>query len=261
MRFSIPGVLLALWCFVIFFGAHIVEPRAGIIDLTAINELPSSAHFLGTDALGRDMLVTLLVGGQTSFIIGIMAAVIALVSGTTIGMLGAYYGGWFDTCLMRILDTMRAVPTLLLLLFWQAMTEPSFIGVAVILGAVGWLYTARIVRSETHIHATREHVLAARMMGIGSFTIIRRHILPYCAGRIRILFLLELSGAMAMEAAISFLGMGLPPYMPSPGTMLAHAMNGVLLGHWWQAMLPGMMLVITLVLVHACIVSMKKEAL
>ena len=127
MRLSLPVVLLALWCFVIFFGAHIVESRAGIIDLTAINELPSSAHLLGTDSLGRDMLVTLLVGGQTSLTIGIMASLIVLVSGTTVGMLGAYYGGWFDTCLMRMLDTMRAVPTLLLLLFWQAMTEPSFI--------------------------------------------------------------------------------------------------------------------------------------
>ena len=89
MRISIPVVLLALWCFIIFFGAHIVEPRAGIIDLTAINELPGSAHILGTDALGRDMLVTLLVGGQTSLIIGIMASSIALVSSVRITAVGS----------------------------------------------------------------------------------------------------------------------------------------------------------------------------
>lgn len=260
MRIPLPVILFALWCFVIGVGAHVCEDIAGQIDIFAVNELPSTAHLLGTDALGRDMLAALFVGARTSLAIGLAAAVISLVSGTAIGMVSAYYGGWFDTCLMRLLDTMRAVPTLLFLLFWQAMTEPSYLSVIVILGAVGWLYTARIIRSETHIHAASEHVLAARMMGIGGLTIIRRHILPYCAGRIRILFLLELSGAMTMEAAISFLGMGLPPYMPSPGTMLSHAMSGVLLGYWWQAFLPGAVLVITLILVHGCVVTMKKEA-
>lgn len=260
MRISASAVLFALWCIFIIVGAQVFETTADKIDLFALNEMPSDEHLLGTDALGRDMLAALLVGGQTSLTIGFAAACVSLVSGTVIGMTSAYYGGLLDTFLMRLLDTMRAVPTLLLLLFWQAMTEPSYLSVIVILGAVGWLYTARIVRSETHIHAAREHVLAARMMGIGSLTIIRRHILPYCADRLRILFLLELSGAMTMEAAISFLGMGLPPHMPSPGTMLSHAMSGVLLGNWWQAFLPGAMLVITLVLVHACILSIKRQA-
>ena len=259
MRISIPVILLGLWCIFLIVGAEVFEQAADKIDLFAINELPSDAHPLGTDSLGRDMLAALLVGGQTSLTIGLAAACISLVSGTVIGMTSAYYGGLADTFLMRLLDTMRAVPTLLLLLFWQAMTEPSYLSVIIILGAVGWLYTARIIRSETHIHASREHVLAARMMGIDSATIIRRHILPYCADRLRILFLLELSGAMTMEAAISFLGMGLPPHMPSPGTMLSHAMSGVLLGNWWQALLPGMMLVITLVLIHSCIVSLKRR--
>lgn len=259
MRWSTPLVLLLIWCIVLLLGGEVAAERAGNIDLFAMNQLPSVKHPLGTDALGRDMLTALLVGGKTSLTIGLTAAVIAVVGGTAVGIVSGYRGGAIDTALMRLLDTMRAVPTLLLLLFWQAMTEPSLGGVAVILGAVGWLYTARIVRAETHIHRESAHVQAARMMGIDSFTIITRHILPYTAERIRILFLLELSGAMTMEAAISFLGMGLPLHLPSPGTMLNHAMGGVLVGHWWQAFLPGAMLVATLVLVHACIATMKND--
>lgn len=259
MRWTTPLVLLLIWCIVLLLGGDVAAGRAGEIDLFAMNELPSRRHPLGTDALGRDMLTALLVGGKTSLSIGLAAAVASIVGGTAVGIACGYLGGKIDTALMRLLDTMRAVPTLLLLLFWQSMTEPSLGGVAFILGAVGWLYTARIIRAETHIHRESAHVQAAQMMGLGAFTIVTRHILPYTAERIRILFLLELSGAMTMEAAISFLGMGLPLHLPSPGTMLNQAMGGILIGHWWQAFLPGAMLVMTLVLVHACIAAMKKN--
>lgn len=259
MRWSTPLVLLGIWCIVLLLGGEVAAQRAGEIDLWAMNQLPSARHPLGTDSLGRDMLTTLLVGGRTSLLIGLGAAIMAVVGGTFVGTVSGYVGGKVDTVLMRLLDTMRAVPTLLLLLFWQAMSVPSLGGVAFILGAVGWLYTARVVRAETHIYRESAHVQAARMMGIDRWTIIRRHILPYTAERIRILFLLELSGAMSMEAAISFLGMGLPLHQPSPGTMLNHAMGGILIGHWWQALLPGAMLVMTLILVHACIASMRRN--
>lgn len=259
MRWSTPMVLFGIWCIVLLLGGEVAAERADTIDLFAMNQLPSARHPLGTDALGRDMLTALLVGGKTSLTIGLSAALMAVVGGTLVGTVSGYVGGALDMALMRLLDTMRAVPTLLLLLFWQAMTDPSLGGVAFILGAVGWLYTARVIRAETHIYRECAHVQVAQMMGIGTWTILWRHILPYTAERIRILFLLELSGAMAMEAAISFLGMGLPLHLPSPGTMLNHAMSGVLLGHWWQAFLPGAMLVITLVLVHGCIAAMKRD--
>lgn len=259
MRWSTPLVLFLIWCAVLLLGGEVAAGRAGQLDLMAMNELPTARHPLGTDALGRDMLTALLVGGRTSLVIGLGAAIMAVVGGTLVGTIGGYVGGKVDVVLMRLLDTMRAVPTLLLLLFWQAMTEPSLAGVAFILGAVGWLYTARVVRAETHIYRESAHVQAARMMGIDTLTIIRRHILPYTAERIRILFLLELSGAMTMEAAISFLGMGLPLHLPSPGTMLNQAMGGILIGHWWQALLPAAMLVVTLVLVHGCIATMRRN--
>ncbi len=259
-RLSPAGAMLLVWCLVLLLGGQLVTDTAGIVTLSEANQLPSARHWLGTDALGRDLLANLLVGGRTALGIGFLAAVGALVLGAAVGMLGAYRGGWLDAALMRLLDTMRAVPTLLLLLFWQSMAAPSLWNVTIILVLVGWLYTARVIRSETLELKEREHVLAAKMMGLSDAVILVRHILPYASGRLRILFLMEFSGAMVMETSISFLGLGLPANIPSPGTMLHQAMSGVLSGYWWQAALPGMVLVVTLCLLHACVVSIKKKA-
>ncbi|MBW7850130.1 MAG: ABC transporter permease [Rhodospirillales bacterium] len=224
-------------------AAPLIEAMLGIdpeaVDLLARNAPPSVAHPLGTDELGRDVLARLLRGGQISLAVGLATAVIAAVIGTIIGLLAGYYGGPLDALLMRLTDGVIALPLLPLLIVLAAV-DPSKLGLApevlqsplagvgrivVIIALIGWTTVARLVRAATLAVRSREFVRAAVAVGAGPARIMLRHILPNVASPIIVATTLSVGNIILLESALSFLGLGVQPPLPSWGNMLTGALE------------------------------------
>ena len=252
-------LLFLLWSVFLVVGGQFELEKAETIILAMHNHPPFFNALLGTDQLGRDILARTLVGGSISLLVGMGAAVLAMVIGVTVGLVSGYYGGLLDSILMRFIDAVRAVPTLILLIFWQSLSKPSLMNVVVIIAVFSWLQAARIIRSEVLSLKEREHVAAARAIACPVYLILWRHILPYCSGRVYALFILEFSRAVSMETTLSFLGLGLPSNVPSLGNMLSNGLTAIHDGYWWQVLFPGITLVITILLIHACGVKFHRE--
>lgn len=195
---------------------------------------PSLAHPLGTDDLGRDVLLRLMQGARVSLAVGLAAALAATILGTAAGLLAAWRGGWPDALLMRLADALLALPALPLLVILAAL-DPAAIGlprgeatadilrIAALLALFGWVGVARLVRATALSVLARDHVRAARALGLGEGAILRRHVLPQLAAPIAIATALAVGGAILAESTLSFLGLGIAPPAASWGNMLANA--------------------------------------
>jgi peptide/nickel transport system permease protein len=194
------------------------------LDLFNITAPKSADHWLGTDALGRDVLTRLLYGGQFSLLIGVGSAVIAVVIGILVGAISGYYGGWVDSVLMRFVDLMLAFPSIFLLLIVAAILDGITVtNIILFLAAFGWMWLARIIRGEFLSLKEREFVEAARMIGVSSRRIIFRHLLPNVTGPIIVALTLDIALYILAEATLSFLGFGVKPETPTWGNMLNEA--------------------------------------
>ncbi len=200
---------------------------------------------LGTDKLGRDILTRIIYGAQISLIVGVLAEIIALLIGVTMGALAGYFGGLLDTILMRITDTFFAFPSLLLAIAILAIFEkPGLFTVFIALGIVGWTPIARIVRGQVLKVKEEDFVEAARAMGAGDARIILRHILPNSLAPIIVVGTLGIAGNILAEAGLSFLGLGVQPPTPSWGIMLAEGRNLITTSPW-ICVFPGLAILFT----------------
>jgi peptide/nickel transport system permease protein len=184
---------------------------------------PNAKHWLGADELGRDVLMRILYGGQVSLGVAGMAVVVALVVGTLVGALAAYYGGWVDNVLMRFVDMMLSIPAIFLLILIGTLFRVSPVVLALIIALLGWFGLARLVRSEILSIKQREYVDAARVVGTSDWAIVTRHILPNVLHIIIIWATVAVPNFILTEAAISFLGLGIQPPTPSWGNMLTNS--------------------------------------
>lgn len=203
-------------------------------DLFSRFEPPSATHPLGTDELGRDLLLRLLHGARVSLTVGLLAALAASIIGTFIGLMAAWRGGIWDAVLMRLADGLLALPALPLLVILAAL-DPAMVGlprgeasadilrIAVLLAAFGWVGVARLVRATALSVLARDFVRAARAMGVSESRVLIRHVLPELAAPIAIATALAVGGAVLAESVLSFLGLGIAPPAPSWGNMLANA--------------------------------------
>jgi peptide/nickel transport system permease protein len=199
---------------------------------------PSAAHWLGTDELGRDALTRLLYGGRISLTVGLASALAATLIGTLVGALAGYFRGWVDQALMRFTDVMLSIPALPLVLVVSGFLRPSPpLLVAVIAGLI-WMAPARLVRGQVMALAGRDFVAAARALGAGPARIILRHILPNTLGPITVSATLAVGGAIMLESALSFLGFGVQPPLPTWGGLLNQA-SPWLISAPWLAIPPG----------------------
>jgi peptide/nickel transport system permease protein len=225
-------------------------------DLFARFEPPSATHPLGTDDLGRDILLRLLYGARVSLAVGLAAALAAAVIGTVAGLLAAWRGGVADALIMRLADFMLALPALPLLVLLAA-TDPSRIGlpargeaagdvlrIVAILAIFGWVGVARLARAAALATLSRDHVRAARALGASEARILRRHVLPALAPPIAVATALAVAGAILAESTLSFLGLGISPPAPSWGNMLANAQELVFSAPW-AAVWPGLAIMAT----------------
>jgi peptide/nickel transport system permease protein len=221
------------------------------VNLTAVNSPPGWAHPAGTDDLGRDVAHRSLYGLRVSLLVGVLAALVATVIGGLVGVLAGTLGGRVDRVLMRVVDTVSALPHLLLGIFIVAMLRPGLGAVVLSVGLTHWLSTARIVRSELLSLRQRAFIDAAVTAGATRRHIARRHLLPHVLPRLALATTLMVPHAVWHETALSFLGLGLPPHLASLGNMINDGQRSLLAGAWWNSLVPGLVIVVTTLLVAA----------
>ncbi|MDO3703107.1 ABC transporter permease [Micromonospora sp. C28SCA-DRY-2] len=214
------------------------------VELGAIRLAPSGEHPAGTDDLGRDVLHRSLYGLRISLLVGAIAALVATVIGGCVGAVAGTVGGWVDRALMRVVDTIAALPHLLLGIFVVAMLRPSLGAVILSIGLTHWLSTARIVRSELLSLRTRPFIDAAISGGASRARVLTRHLLPHVLPRLALATTLMVPHAVWHETALSFLGLGLPPHLASLGNMINDGQRSLLTGAWWASLTPGLVLIV-----------------
>jgi ABC-type dipeptide/oligopeptide/nickel transport system permease subunit len=210
------------------------------IDLAHLLQRPSAAHWLGTDIQGRDIWSRLVYGARVSLTVGLISQGIALALGVTLGLIAGFYGKWVDEVVMRLADVTLAFPTLLLLIAMVAALQPSEGVVFATIGIVGWAGMARIVRGQVLVVRQLEYIQAIRALGAGDLRIMTQHVLPNVIAPVVIAATLGVAGAIMAEAALSFLGLGVPPPAPSWGSMIADGRDLEQLRRApWTSVFPG----------------------
>ncbi len=205
---------------------------------------PSPAHWFGTDQLGRDVFSRMLFGARISMSVGFVSVGIAVLIGTLIGTMAAYYGGRTDELLMRFVDLMLNFPRFFLLLTLIAFLRPSIFVIMAVIGLTGWMGLARLVRGEILSLKEREYVQSAHALGARDRRIMFRHILPNSLVPILVSATLGVAGAILAESGLSFLGLGVQPPTPSWGNLLIDGKANIEIA-WWLSVFPGMAILVT----------------
>jgi ABC-type dipeptide/oligopeptide/nickel transport system permease subunit len=212
-------------------------------------EAGKSAHLLGTDQVGRDILSRIIHGARTSLIVGIAAVVVSLTVGVTLGLLSGFLHGRVDTVIMTVVDVMLSFPQLLLALAFVAALGPSLVTIIVVLGLTGWERYTRVVRAEVLALREKDFVEAARAIGASSTRMLLRHLLPNTFSSIIVLSTLQVAQAILQEAALSFLGVGTGSAYPTWGQMIALGRDFVSVA-WWLPTFPGLAILVTVLAIN-----------
>jgi peptide/nickel transport system permease protein len=247
-RLALSGVVLivffALFCFLgpVFYHTNQIQTNLNIED-----QAPSVHHLLGTDDVGYDIMGRLMSGGQTTLVVGVLVSLLATSFGVIWGAIAGFAGGLVDSIMMRTVDALLAIPTLFLLLFLASIFTPSEPLLILVIAFVAWLVPSRLIRAETLSLKTREYVEAGRALGSGPFRIIRTHIIPNAMGTVVVNATFQVADAILAVAALSYLGLGIPPPAANWGGMLSNGANYVFDGYWWQIWPAGVCIVLVVV--------------
>jgi peptide/nickel transport system permease protein len=248
-----PTIPLAIVTALVLCGvlAPLLAPHSPIEGSLAARLIPpigmegsKPGHWLGTDRLGRDTLSRLLYGARISLAVSVVGISLTGALGSFIGLLAGYFGGWVDTLLMRLVDVSLSLPGILIAVLLSVVFEPSFTNVIIVVAFLLWPSYARLVRGETLGLKQQEFVALARVAGCSSLTIMFRHIVPNLLPSILVLATLHVGYVIVLEAALSFLGVGIPPPTPSWGVMVADG-RGLIEQAWWVSILPGIAILVT----------------
>lgn len=238
-------LVLGLGALAAFAPLWVDDPLS--IDLSATLQDPSAAHWLGTDALGRDLTSRVLHGGRISLGIGLLTSLLSLAIGVPLGALAGFRGGWTDSAVSRLIETVACVPSLLLAIALLAMSPaflrgvPDVVRVALVLAFAGWIPVARYLRGEFLRLKGAMMVEAARASGASDLRIMVRHLLPAALAPVLVTASFAAASAILVEAALSFLGLGVQPPQPTWGGLLSDAREHINQG-WWLAVVPGLAL-------------------
>ncbi len=243
-RMALTGAAIVLVMFAMAAAASLTSADPAAIDVSQSLLPPSMAHPLGTDDLGREVLVRMLYGARISLLVGFVAVGISTLIGIVLGALAGYYGGWIDALVMRFVDIMLCFPTFFLILAVIAFLDPSIWNIMIVIGLTSWMGVARLIRAEFLSLRQRDFVLAAQALGASDLRLIFRHILPNAMSPVLVSATLGVAGAILTESALSFLGIGVQPPTPSWGNMLIIGKQ-TLGSAWWLSVFPGVAILIT----------------
>lgn len=252
------GVVIALIGIAIL--APFVTPQ-NPYDLTQFNimdnmlppgdrSLDGKLYLLGTDDQGRDLLSAILYGLRLSLFVGVTATAIGLAIGTTVGIVAAYFGGRIDGALMRLVDIQLSFPAILIALILLAILGKGVDKVVIALVSVQWAYYARTIRGAALVERRREYIEAARCLALPASRIIFRHLLPNAFPPLIVVATVQVAHAIALEATLSFLGVGVSITEPSLGLLIANGYGYMLSGKYWVAFYPGIALLIAIVAIN-----------
>ncbi|GHD13109.1 ABC transporter permease [Tianweitania populi] len=246
-RMGVLGaVVVVLLCFSALF-AQFLAPHDPLLINTSQRFLPLFASWefpLGTDDLGRDTLSRLLFGGQVSLMVGVVAMLATMVTGTLVGLAAGYYGGVVDNLLMRLVDTLLCFPQVFLLLVIAAFVPPTILSISLIIGLTSWMEVSRIVRAQVSTIKEMDYVQASRGYGASNWRIMLVELMPNILAPVLVAATLKVATAVLMETYISFLGYGVQPPMASWGNMLTNA-QGYFDTVPFLAILPGILITLT----------------
>jgi len=207
-------------------------------------------YWLGTDDQGRDMMSGIMYGLRISLTVGAGSALIACLVGMTLGLMAAYIGGRTDTVIMRLVDLQLSFPSILVALMILAVLGKGVMNVVVALVIVEWAYYARTVRGTALVERRREYIEAAQCLALPTHRILFRHLLPNCLPPLIVVATMQVARAIALEATLSFLGLGVPITEPSLGLLIANGYEYMLSGKYWISFYPGIALLITIVSIN-----------
>ena len=202
-------------------------------------------YLIGSDALGRDSFSRLIFGAQVSLIVGFSAVLVGGILGTALGVYAGYYGKWIDDIIMRLADIQLAFPFILLAILFLVVLGEGLINLIIVLGIGQWVTYARIARAQTISQKEKEYVEAAKALGVNNFSIMFGSILPNIFAPLIVIASFNVASVILAEAALSFLGLGVPPQIPTWGAMLAESRDHIFAKRWWMPFFPGMAILLT----------------
>ncbi|MDP3619420.1 MAG: ABC transporter permease [Ramlibacter sp.] len=257
-KLAVAGLVLLLLAIAVAVFAPWISPQnpydIGKLDIMDSKLPPGSKtadgsmhYWLGTDGQARDLLSAIFYGLRTSLMVGGVSVASALAIGTVVGLAAAYFGGWIDALLMRIVDIQLSFPAILVALILLAILGKGVDKVIIALVIVQWAYFARAARGAALVERGKEYVEAAQCMALSSQRVLLRHMLPNCMPPLIVIATIDLAHAIALESTLSFLGVGVPVTEPSLGMLIANGFEFMLSGHYWISFFPGIALALAIV--------------
>ena len=259
-RLALIGLAMLLLVVAMAIFAPFISPQ-NPYDLAQIDLMDSKlapgekapsdkVYRLGTDDQGRDMLSAIFYGLRISLGVGVASTVVAVIIGLTFGLLAAYFGGWVDTLIMRVVDIQLSFPAILLALILLAVFGQGVDKVIIALITVQWAYYARTVRASALVERQKEYVEAARVLSLSKPRILFKHLLPNCLPPLIVVATVQVAHAISLEATLSFLGLGLPITEPSLGLLISNGFTYLMSGKYWISFYPGLALLVTIMSIN-----------
>jgi peptide/nickel transport system permease protein len=259
-KLALVGLAMLLLVVAIAIFAPFISPQ-NPYDLAQIDLMDSKlapgekspadkTYLLGTDDQGRDMLSAIFYGLRISLGVGVASTIVAVAIGLCFGLMAAFFGGWVDTLIMRVVDIQLSFPAILLALILLAVFGQGVDKVIIALITVQWAYYARTVRASALVEMQKEYVEAARVLSLSKPRILFRHLLPNCLPPLIVVATVQVAHAISLEATLSFLGLGLPITEPSLGLLISNGFTYLMSGKYWISFYPGLALLVTIMSIN-----------
>ena len=259
-KLALIGLALLVVIVLVAIFAPLISPQnpydLGQLDIMDSKLAPGeksaagNTHLLGTDDQGRDMLSAIFYGLRISLGVGLASTVFALAIGLFFGMIAAYFGGWVDTVIMRVVDIQLSFPAILIALILLAVLGQGADKIIVALITVQWAYYARTVRASALVEKQKEYIEAAKVLALSKTRILFRHMLPNCLPPLIVVATVQVAHAIALESTLSFLGLGLPITEPSLGLLISNGFTYLMSGKYWISFYPGLALLLTIMSIN-----------